>query len=400
MIRILFIDDNIERTQEIICWLDEYNIESICEHAITKDEALRKLSCLQYDLVVVDIILPESIKNPGFSSSAGLDIINEICFSKSIIRPLFSIGITSNQESYNAVKDEFDKKFIPLSIWDVGDNDWKSKFIAKIKYISKLSTEYKPINMNKVDTAIIATVDDEYHALNMLPICWDDIRIPGDPLMYSKGTLSNGKTILKVKLPEMGMSAASHVTTKIIELFEPKWIVMIGICGGNKDEVNLGDVIVADRTWDYGSGKIKRGEDGGATFSALPNQICIDANLRADIERNAEIITNIYTDWNTKYRDNKISVVKIGAITSGSAVVANREIIEKVVESQYRKVLAIDMETYGVYFACQNSGKSVKFISIKSVSDLTDTKKDDSYHDYCSYVSAKFAFDLIELGIL
>ena len=45
MIRILFIDDNIERTQEIASWLGEYQIENDSEFAVTKDDALRKLSC-------------------------------------------------------------------------------------------------------------------------------------------------------------------------------------------------------------------------------------------------------------------------------------------------------------------------------------------------------------------
>lgn len=400
MIRILFIDDNIERTQEIASWLSEYKIENTCEFAITKDDALRKLSCDQYDLVIVDIVLPESMKTPGVSQSAGLDIVNEICFSRRIIRPLFLIGITSNQESYDTVKNDFDSNFIPLSIWEIGDNNWKLKLIAKIKYLSKLTNEYKPINTNKVNTVIITAVQDEYHALDTLPICWNDIRIPNDPLIYSKGELSSGKTVLRVKLPEMGMSAASHVTTRIIELFEPESVVMTGICGGNKEEVALGDVIVAERTWDYGSGKIKKGECGEITFSALPNQIGIDTILRSDIERNSNIISNIYTDWNMKNNDNKSSSIKIGAITTGSAVVANRDVIDSVIEPQYRKVLGIDMETYGVYFACEKSGKNIKFVSIKAVSDLADAEKDDSYHDYCSYASAKFAFDLIELDVL
>ena len=244
MIRILFIDDNIERTQEIASWLGEYQIENDSEFAVTKDDALRKLSCNQYDLVIVDIVLPESIKTIGVSQSAGLDIVKEICFSRTVIRPLYLLGITSNQESYDAVKNEFESSFIPLSIWEIGDENWKTKLIAKIKYLSKLTNEYKPINKNKVDVAIITAVGDEYHALDTLPICWKDVKIPCDPLIYSRGILTSGKTILRVKLPEMGMSAASHVTTRIIELFEPKSVVMTGICGGNKDEVALGDVVV------------------------------------------------------------------------------------------------------------------------------------------------------------
>lgn len=31
---------------------------------------------------------------------------------------------------------------------------------------------------------------------------------------------------------------------------------------------------------------------------------------------------------------------------------------------------------------------------------MADVEKDDSYHSYCSYVSAAFTYKLIELGVL
>ena len=114
MIRMLFVDDSIERTREIISWLEEYQVENISEYATTKEEALIKMSINQYDLVVVDIALPNDIRTPDISKNAGLEIVKEICFGKRIIRPLHIIGITSNQESYNEVKNDFDNNYIPL----------------------------------------------------------------------------------------------------------------------------------------------------------------------------------------------------------------------------------------------------------------------------------------------
>ncbi len=404
MIRILFVDDNIERTQEMICTLDEYKISHISDYAISKDDALRKLSCNQFDLVVVDIILPDNLRTPGLSNSAGKEILNEISYGRNIVPPLYVLGITSDNETYENVKDFFEEKFIPLSVWESDNSTWKAKFISKIKYIQKLSKNYTPINTNKVDTVIIATVDDEYRALNRLPIEWEDYIIDGDPLICSKGTLvdakGNTKKLLKVKLPEMGMSAATHITTRIINLFDPQTIVMVGICGGNKTEVSLGDIIVAEKTWDYGSGKIKKSCSSDSNFSILPNQININTYLKSEIERNSKIVNKVYNSWNEEKGDTKISSVKIGALPSGSAVIADKDVINNIKEHQYRKLLGIDMETYGVYFACHNQGKSVRYVSIKSVSDLADEHKDDTYHDYCSYASAMFTFELISLGIL
>lgn len=404
MIRILFIDDNIERAQQISSWLEEYNIECESVYSITKDDAIRNLTKTQYDLVLVDIVLPDNMRTTGLSASAGVEIINEIVFSNSIIRPLCLLGITSNKESYDEVKEKFDQNFLSLTIWNKDNEEWKKKFISKVKYISNLSQNYTSINSKKVHGTIITTVDDEYTALERLPVTWTDYTRENDPLIYSRTTYfdknNTKKDLLRVKLPEMGMSAASHVTTKILSLFEPESVIMVGICGGKKGEVDLGDIIVADKSWDYGSGKVKCDEDDNITFSALPNQINIDTKLRSNIIRNTDNIIDIYTNWNKLYHDNKISTVKIGPIATGSAVISNESFIEKIIEPQYRKLLGIDMETYGVYFACQNSGQDVQFVSIKAVSDLADKDKDDSFHSYGSYASASFAFMLLENDVL
>ena len=39
--------------------------------------------------------------------------------------------------------------------------------------------------------------------------------------------------------------------------FKPKYIFMAGICAGIEGPVKLGDIIVTEQSWDYGSGKIK-----------------------------------------------------------------------------------------------------------------------------------------------
>ena len=37
---------------------------------------------------------------------------------------------------------------------------------------------------------------------------------------------------------------------------------MTGICAGIEGKVNMGDIIIAERIFDYGSGKLKSNEDG------------------------------------------------------------------------------------------------------------------------------------------
>lgn len=196
----------------------------------------------------------------------------------------------------------------------------------------------------------------------------------------------------------MGIAAASSVTTKIIEKFDPNSIIMVGICGGRKGEVELGDLIIAERSWDYGSGKIKKLKDGSTELLAQPNQITISAILKSNIEKNMDLLSSICSDWNSFNHQRKNTSLKIGALPSGSAVISTSEYYEKNIAPQYRKFLGMDMETYGVYYSCSQSGKNINFVSMKSVSDLADEDKDDTYHDFCSYISGMFAYKLLEKG--
>ncbi|MBE6742325.1 MAG: response regulator [Ruminococcaceae bacterium] len=402
MIRILIIDDSIERSQELTNILSKNQIDCYCDYCITKEEALKKLHLNQYDLVLLDIMLPDTMSKKGISDLAGLDILKAISNDRTLIKPLCVMGITSSEETYQKVINEFEKHLIPLSVWN-NDENWESQFLSKIKYLNKLSNTYRPINPNKVDIALIATVDEEYLALKNLPINWIEKIIENDIGTYSIGTISCygvEKRILISQLPEMGIAAASFMTTNIINTFDPCSIAMVGICGGKEGEVNLGDVIVADKTWDYGAGKVKINSKGEIQLLAQPNQLNINTKLKAEIIRNKSLIDNIYIKWNATNNDNKISSVKCGVLPSGSAVIASKEFIDEIVAPQYRKFLGIDMETYGVYFACENSKNDIKYVAIKSVSDLANQDKDDSYHSYCSYVSANFAYELIKKGIL
>lgn len=85
----------------------------------------------------------------------------------------------------------------------------------------------------------------------------------------------------------------------------------------------------------------------------------------------------------------------IGPIASGASVVTDPQIVEDIIINQDRDVLGIEMEIYGMYYAsyCGLSPKP-KFIALKSVSDFANHGKNDDYHAYASYTSAK-AFEIL-----
>ena len=55
------------------------------------------------------------------------------------------------------------------------------------------------------------------------------------------------------------------------------------------------------------------------------------------------------------------------------------------------------MEIFGVYYAARWAvSPKPKFLALKSVCDFADSTKDDKYHAYASYTSAKIFTTLVK----
>ena len=54
------------------------------------------------------------------------------------------------------------------------------------------------------------------------------------------------------------------------------------------------------------------------------------------------------------------------------------------------------METFAMYYACNYNKNTPKYISMKAVVDFADTKKDDEYHQYASFISIHTLIEFIK----
>jgi nucleoside phosphorylase len=77
-------------------------------------------------------------------------------------------------------------------------------------------------------------------------------------------------------------------------------------------------------------------------------------------------------------------------VASGAAVLQNKETVKQIV-SHNRKVIGVEMETYGVFMAARlcSDPKPVA-MSMKSVCDFADKDKGDDYQRYAAYTSTRF----------
>lgn len=399
---ILLVDDNIERIRSISSKLPDY---CVSEYVTSKKEALERLSKKFYDLVIVDLIIPEDIKKEPPSAEHGRSLIETILSVKKISMPFQIVGMTIERETYQANIDFFNNRLIPFVLCD-NENEWYNRLLSLIAGVRKVADVFN----QKIDVAIVTAVEDEYKEVLNLPIKWTDYQSKQNLAIYKIGQVTYNEHTLSVvllKLNEMGLVAASMQTAALLNEFHPKLVCMCGICAGIKGEVEKGDLIVAEKTWDYGNGKVLPQEHGGYyyDFDAEPNQIGMDATLVNVLRiKGAGYLKLACDEWKTKTKKDCKSNFKIGALPSGAAVVQDEKLIKSIVIPQHRKCLGIDMETYAVYYACHSNKMKPQFVSMKAVVDFADKSKDDKYHKFCSFISAKTLYNFIleshENGIL
>jgi nucleoside phosphorylase len=212
--------------------------------------------------------------------------------------------------------------------------------------------------------------------------------------------LTNSGTKLKVvgtTSTSMGLTAASIVTTQLILQFRPRIVLMIGIAAGTRDgNKQFGDVLVADPSVDYNSGKVVQ-KDGVRGFQPDPYPIGLNPRLRSVLHKYrgaSSIFHDIRSGWkgSVPIGANRLHVGPLGA--ADQVIDDASRVLE--IQQNWRKLIGVEMETYGVYRACHESpDPKPRFISFKAVCDFA-AEKSDSWQGYAAFVAAEFAFRFLK----
>lgn len=239
--------------------------------------------------------------------------------------------------------------------------------------------------------ALIYVTDVEESAV-MRMYEWTEFQFENDDQLYYRIEI-DGKIIIAAKQDEMGMTASATLTMKIIEHFRPKYVIMPGIAAGTLDESNdeqlYGDVVIANMVWNYSNGKYVSKEEASIVFGEIgfkprPTVAVIDKDLIPYFDKAIHSIKNE-------------TYVHIGAIASGSAVVANKEILERQVKGQFETTKALEMEGYGVAYAASHATQPrPKAIIAKSICDFADSRKSDKYQKFAAFTSCEFVKLMID----
>jgi nucleoside phosphorylase len=262
---------------------------------------------------------------------------------------------------------------------------------------------YVDVKDRQFDVAIICALQIELDAVIKMGLQtskkawdWQEFSVEDDNNIYHKTviTISSGKniSIVAATLNQMGSVASSCLTTTIISNFHPKAVILVGIAAGTSSPGrNIGDILVAHPVVDYSSGKLSLDEDGTDIFFPDPHPISIHEKLLGllnFLNGKKSYLNLIRENWS--HPQDTILKLHIGPLATGEQVVANSQPINNI-KKHWRKLIGIEMEAYGVYFAASKTvNPAPYFWCFKSVSDFADGNKSDDFQPYAAYTAAEY----------
>ncbi len=252
------------------------------------------------------------------------------------------------------------------------------------------------MNPYRTFAAIIYVTEIERQAV-MRMYDWQDLYVQDDEQEYMEAFIE--KEGRKVRLvcaqqDEMGMTASAALTSKMINLFTPEYVVMPGIAAGTGEitgrvDQEYGDVLLADSVWNYSNGKYVSPHGADIVFGE------IGFNPRPTMVKVVGDHLDAIVDY-AKTTENEF-YVHVGPLASGAAVVSNTSILKKRVLSGFKDTEGVEMEGYGIAYAANHAISPKPHVIIaKSVCDFADERKDDKYQKFAAYTSCGFIKDVLE----
>ena len=396
MINILVVDDNPEKLQNINRVLRQIENDDVC--IIRKNDiasAKKELREKNIDIMILDIYLPLNFGDADVMQDGGMKLLNQIKKSRHYAYPKYVISL-SKYEDGTDVFSKSEGNIHTSIVYNENSNEWEVKLQSCVEAAIAVVSNGIVHRRYDYDIGVICALKEEVDYIAEILEGVETKKVEYDDDIYNVGFFQKEDRKIRVVFTsanQMGMVAATSLTTKLINNFSPRYLVMTGIAGGTKeDKMNIGDVIVATKAWDYRAGKDIRKDDGAQHINTIDQQsinttlISYCRQLENDVEKLREIKDSFK---NGDKPDTELKLL-LGPVVSGASVVTDPEIVQDVLLEQDRNVLGIEMEIYGMYYAANWAiNPKPQFIAMKAISDFANSSKGDRYHKYASYTSAK-----------
>lgn len=231
--------------------------------------------------------------------------------------------------------------------------------------------------------------------------CWREQPSTGQSHIYKRTefTTSSGKTLQVVAgAPTyIGLTATAILATQMILMLRPKFISMVGIAAGTRSgDRGYGDILVADPSVDYASGKVSY-RDGTESFQPDPFPIPVDTRLRTRLKEDARTrdgLDDIMNSWKSRGTSNSLPEgelnLHVGPLGAADQVVDSSARVAEV-QRNWRKLIGLEMETYALYRAAHEAPHPRPlYASFKAVCDFA-AEKTDLWQKYAAFTAASYA---------
>ena len=185
---------------------------------------------------------------------------------------------------------------------------------------------------------------------------------------------------------------AAFETERAITHFKPDYVFFVGVAGGIKEDVALGDVVVAETVKGYERGKVTnkgflpRGEVGKSSYQL--------------VERAKAVARS--ADWHSKIKRETATTTApkalVATITAGEKVINSvRDAVYTFITQTYSDAVAVEMEGIGFLEAVRRNEK-VHGIVIRGISDLLakNAAHDKQWQPIAAENAAAFAFAMLD----
>jgi len=397
---VLLLEDDPAKKNRLLAFLHERSdLFRDVEFAICTFDAVRKMKEKRFDLLIADIVVP-SVFGGEKSEAHSISMFERIDDQVDDIKPpRFSLPVSASSEISPSVYDFFRGR--PWGILQYNDTNNESiETIEKVAQYVLAQGQGEVVPNLDCDVFIItALMEPEFSAIEDLDVAWAALQPLDSSQLIRFGEVSSDGVTYKIAAafsPRMGPVASAVLATKAALMLNPKLVIMSGICAGMPQKAEIGDVIAAEVSWDWQSGKYIDG-NGVEQFQISPHQIVLPDSVRNQLL----LLKRDQDFWNSlaiKAVEFKKPIPKmvLGPMATGSSVLADARVSERIKSQQHKNLSGLDMETYGVYAAIQSCRPDINFISMKSVCDQGDTQKDDRYQSYASFVSAQATLHFIK----
>ncbi|MGK5552715.1 hypothetical protein ACSNOI_13970 [Actinomadura kijaniata] len=182
---------------------------------------------------------------------------------------------------------------------------------------------------------------------------------------FEVGTLSGTPWQVALLHGGEGNLSPAVLTERAVDWLRPCAVIVVGIAGSLKDDIDIGDVVMSTKVYGYHGGK-----ESSEGFQARPQAWTVDHRLGQ-----AARIVDVRDEWRGTLPSAARSKVHFKPIAAGEVVLSASDTTLKTrLTTFYNDAAAIEMESAGVA-AAASLNASLPVAIVRGISDQADERK-------------------------